>query len=94
MHPCMYNATIPQYMMAQQPSNGFEKAFEIYEKLQKRELKKQIRKEQEDKNKNKPPKKFRDFTFIETAVILMVLSQWVGPIMNLLQNKLMEMTTH
>lgn len=89
---CMYNSTIPPWMMGmqQQPDNSWQKAFEIYEKLQRRQLKKQLKEEEEKKKKDKPPKRLRDFTFFETFAILTVASPWLGPIISNLQHSFVE----
>lgn len=94
MAPCMYNPLLPPYAYAPQmpmATNGgdsnWEKAFKIYEKLERRQLKKELKKEEENKKNKKPDgKKFRDFTFFETFAILTVVSPWLGPLISSLQH--------
>lgn len=92
---CMYNSTIPPWMMnmyqPQQPQGdpNWERAIKFYDKLQRREIRKQLKKEEEDKKK-KPPKRFRDFTFLETFAILTVASPWLGPLISMLQHSFVE----
>jgi hypothetical protein len=94
----MYNPLIPPYAYPQMNTSGgdnnWEKAFKIYEKLERRQLKKELKKEEENKKKNQPPKKLRDFTFFETFAILTVASPWLGPIISSLQHDFVGALLH